>query len=130
MNRRIKDMITDMHWKIIKYLTDNYDNIILGKLSTKSIVSRKRNMRPMTKRIAMMMSFYKFVQRLKYKCERKGIKFQYIDEAYTSKLCCTCRAYNDIGDSKKYKCAMCGMEIDRDVNSATNIAMRGMKTGA
>jgi len=127
INKRMKNRITDMHWKVIKYLTDNYDNIILGKLSTKSIVSKKGNLHRMTKRIAMKMSFYEFVMKLKYKCERKKINFQYVSEAYTSKFCSGCGAYNDVGRSKYYKCEECGRELDRDVNAAKNIAMRGLR---
>jgi len=125
LNKKIESRVTDMHWKAINYLTNTYDNIILGKLSTKSIVRKGGNLSKMTKRVAMKMSFYKFTQRLKYMCERKGITLQIVDEAYTSKLCSNCGGYTDVEGSKEYKCNHCGILIDRDVNGAKNIAMRG-----
>jgi len=81
---------------------------------------------PMMKEVANAMSFYQFILRLKYKCQRKRINLQLIDECLTSKLCSGCGAYNDVKDSKIYKCETCGLKMDRDVNSAKNIAMRGL----
>jgi transposase len=63
--RKIQNQINDLHWKSINYLTTNYDEIILGKLSTSSIV--RKSMNSNTKRIAMMMRSYVFRERLKYK---------------------------------------------------------------
>ncbi len=125
INGRIQRRITDLHWKTIHYLTNNFDHIILGKLSTKSIVKKGSKLNDMTKRVAMCMSFYKFTERLKYKCQRKRMSYQLINEYLTSKLCSKCGEYNDVGDNKKYKCGRCRLYIDRDVNAAKNIAMRG-----
>jgi putative transposase len=36
---KIKNKVNDTHWKIINYLTNNYKTIIIGKWSTKSIIS-------------------------------------------------------------------------------------------
>ena len=46
----------------------------------------------------------------------------------TSKLCSKCGAYNDVKGSKVYECSECGLKIDRDVNGAKDISMRGFET--
>ncbi len=138
INGRIERRIDDLHWKTINYLITNFDHIILGNLSTKGIVKRnnengenlaiedqKKELNKMMKRVAMKMSFYKFKERLKYKCQRHKINLQLINEYLTSKLCSRCGEYNDVGSSKIYKCTSCKLCIDRDVNAAKNIALRG-----
>ena len=36
-NRKIKNITTELHWKTINYLTNNYKNILFGNLSVKEI---------------------------------------------------------------------------------------------
>lgn len=128
INRRIQNKVSDLHWKSIDYLTSNYDNIIIGNLSTKSIVNNNTSkLTAMTKRIALKMAFYQFLERLKYKCQSKNIHLQIVNEYLTSKLCSNCSAYNDVGSSKIYRCVHCGLIIDRDINGAINICMRGFE---
>ena len=126
INKRTKNRITDLHWKSINYLTSNYDNIIIGKLSTKSIVNKETSvLDSMTKRVALKMAFYQFLERLKFKCQSKNISLQVVNEYLTSKLCSMCSTYNNVEGSKIYKCSWCNLVIDRDVNGALNISMKG-----
>ena len=67
-------------------------------------------------------SWGKFVQYLTYKAESAGCKIVKIDPKNTTKQCSNC------GNIQKmplwirtYKCSSCGIEIDRDINSAINI---------
>jgi len=122
-------MVDDMHWKSINYLVNNYNNLLMGNMSTRSIVSNKHNnkLHPMTKRIAMLMKLYVFKQRLQYKCKLNKIGYKEIDEAYTSKCCSNCGLLNNkLGTLKKYKCQACNQKLDRDVNGAINILINGI----
>lgn len=123
---KITNLIDDMHWKIIKYLTDNYFEIMIGNLSTKEI-SKNENLNDMTKRLAYSMRLYVFKQRLKYKCYVLGKNYKEVSEAYTSKLCSRCGEYNDIKGSENYMCNFCDYKIDRDMNGAKNIMMMNIK---
>jgi IS605 OrfB family transposase len=115
---RIKNMTKDMHYKVSNYLTENYGNIIMGNLSTKSVGEGKGISR-MTKRIGNMISFDKFKNILKYKCVRKGVNYKEMDERYTSKCCGKCGNKKDnLGGNKIYKCERCGINMGRDINSA------------
>jgi hypothetical protein len=39
-HKKISNVIDDLHWKTINYLTNNYDNILIGNLSTLRVTSK------------------------------------------------------------------------------------------
>lgn len=128
INRKIRNLVREMHWKTIDYLINNYEKIIIGDLSAKKIVSKDGNLCSMTKRIAMSLSYYKFRQRLKYKCDVKGISYGMINEWMTSKMCSKCGEINwKLGSKKTFKCEGCELNIDRDINGARNINIKARK---
>ena len=125
--RKIGNLIDDLHWKTIKYLTDNYGNILIGNLSTKEIVKNQITnvLNSMTKRIALLMKLCQFKQRLAYKCTSRRVGYKEIDEAYTTKTCTNCAFKNDnIGGKKIINCQFCKLEIQRDFGGARNIMLR------
>ena len=90
---KIGNMMDDLHWKTIKYLTDHYNTIIVGNLSTKSIVQCEK-LSKITKRVAMLMKLYVFKERLKFKCSLKECQYKHINEQYTTKMCSYCGNIN------------------------------------
>lgn len=123
--RKIRNKIDDMHWKIIKDITTNYENIIIGDLSAKKIVSKKGNMTKSNKRFASALRIYQFRQRLEYKCKLEKRNYKLIPEGMTTKVCSKCKTINwDIGKKKIFYCKGCGMKIDRDVNSGRNMFIK------
>ena len=127
INRKIEHMTDDLHWKTIKYLTDNYKSIFLGDMSAKSIVSKTSKILSPNKKVACLRTkFYVFKQRLEYKCMATKTKFTYVDEMYTSKTCSLCGNYNDkLKGEKIYFCKNCNQKIDRDINGCRNIYFKG-----
>ena len=124
--RKIQNQINDLHWKSINYLTNNYDEIIIGKLSTSSVVRNSINKN--VKRVALLMRSYVFRERLKYKCSYKNKKLKIINESYTSKICSSCgHLKTEINKSKIYNCVNCKSIMDRDYNGAKNIFLLGIK---
>lgn len=125
--KRISNVVDDLHWKTINYLTNNFNNILIGNLSTKGIIKKKLNneLDANNKIVAQFMGLYKFKQRLKYKCLSKGIGYKEIDEAYTTMTCSNCAYKNDVGMKRHIKCAFCKLSIDRDFNAARNILLKG-----
>ena len=124
---KICNMVDDMHWKTIKYMTDNYERIQMGVMNTQSIVGNA-NLNKMVKRVLEKMKHYTFRQRLKYKCEAKRVQYAEVDEKYTSKLCPGCGTYNDQKDKEIYKCELgCGLIMDRDMVGSKNILLKEVK---
>jgi putative transposase len=125
--KKIGNLVDDMHWKTIKYLTDNFGNILIGNLSTKEIVKNRANnvLDRITKRLALLMGLSKFKQRLAYKCTIRKVGCGEVDEAYTTKTCTKCGFKNEtIGAKKVINCGFCKLKIDRDFNGARNIMLR------
>ena len=91
----------------IDYLTSSYKNIVIGKWSTKSIIRKDDSvLTSLTKRVAQNLSFYKFLQRLQYKCKIRENSLRIQDEWYTSKTCSMCGCKNEnLGGSKIFNIA-------------------------
>ena len=78
----------------------------------------------MTKRIMLQLSFYKFLQKLKYKCKQYRVFLSVVPEDLTTQLCSRCGNKKiDIDGAKQYNCNQCNLKIDRDINSCRNIYM-------
>lgn len=123
---KLKNKINDYHWKIINYMTQNYNHIIFGNFSTKNMGENKIG--KIIKRMGNNIRLYKFKEKLKYKCFLNGIKYKEIDEYCTSKCCSYCGNFKkDLGGNKIYECINCGKTINRDINGARNIYMKGIK---
>ena len=79
------------------------------------------------KRILLQYSFHQFKERLEYMCEIYKCKLILVNEALTTKSCSCCGSINDkVGKSEEYNCPNCSLKLDRDVNSARNILIKGM----
>ena len=126
-NKKIKNYINELHWKTINYLTKNYEIIFIGNMSSKKIISNENHLNKMTKRITQAYSFYKFKERLKYKCFTTNTKYKLVDESYTSKICSNCGSVNEeLGNKKIFNCSICKIVMDRDTNGSRNILLKGL----
>ncbi len=122
---KIKNIVKELQWKTVNYLTENYDKIIMGDISTQSIL-KNRKIDKMSKRYISSLNFYKFKQKLKYKCSIKNKQLKFLDESYTSKMCSSCGNLNNgQNKSKIFNCQSCGVILDRDNNGAKNIFILG-----
>jgi putative transposase len=123
--RKIVGLVDDLHWKAAKFLTDNYENILIGDFSAKGVSRKGGNLATSTKKVALSFSFYKFRERLQFKCRQTGRRMAVIDEHYTSKLCSMCGNYKkDLGSNEVYECDVCDVVMNRDINGARNIFFR------
>lgn len=126
-NKKINNVMDEIHWKSINYLTLNYSKILIGNMSTKRIINNENNLSPNMKKIANIIKLYEYRNRLKYKCNSRGVKFKCVDEKYTSKMCGMCgNIKEDLGSSKIYSCDQCGMKIGRDINGSRMIYIKSI----
>jgi len=68
--------------------------------------------------------------KIEYKAEAEGIPVNYVDPRNTSKTCSKCGSKNEIGEAKQYQCSNCGVELNRDLNAARNVAEKGASSPA
>src|SRR5207248_1807606 len=102
----LKHRIDDLHWKVIKFLTDNYQTIYLSDFRPSQII--KKLSTQMLKRILLAFRHYEFKRRLEEKCKERGIQLHIVNEAYTSKTCTRCGTLNQtLGMKKVFRCAHC-----------------------
>lgn len=69
--------------------------------------------------------FYEFRRQLEYKCSKYGIQLVVADRFYPSSKACSCCGFikSDLKlNDRVYKCNSCGLEMDRDLNAAENLA--------
>ena len=122
---KINNMVDEMHWKLINYLTRNFEEIMVGDMSVSEILENNtvgNSICPMSKRVLQRMKIYVFKNRLKSRCEGQRIKYEEVNEYYTSKTCSVCGTMNKalrLGE-KEYKCGnkKCRKRIHRDINGA------------
>ncbi len=108
--------------------------VVIGDLSQRQMVIKKkenetpkeRNKRRIRNRMVYNdWGLYGFVQMLTYKCLRFGKALHIINEHDTTKMCHVCKHKQDMPLWKRtYRCANCGLVMDRDENSAVNIYQR------
>lgn len=128
--RKLENQVNDLHWKTCKHLCENYNTIVIGKLSTKEAVKNKKEknrVMPITKRVLLHLRHYEFRKRLKCKCEEYGRNFVEIPEHQTSMKCSNCgNIKTDLGSNETYNCLSCGLIIDRAGNSAKNMLVKAI----
>jgi IS605 OrfB family transposase len=118
---RKKFLRDDLHWKTIAFLTETYDTIVLGDMSTQAIAKKIRDDR--VKDTLMGLSPYLFKTRLEWKCNILGRQFIYQDESYTTKTCTKC-GNQSIPQDRTFICSTCNTIFHRDVNAARNIWLK------
>ena len=61
---------------------------------------------------------------IEYKCKANGIQVIKADQHFAStQRCSSCGSIQKIGSRSKYKCPVCGMIRDRDLNAAINLSL-------
>ncbi len=123
--QRIKAMISDMHHKVSKWLSNRYDEVLLPSFNTSEMTSRQKRISSKTSRSMLTWAHYRFKQLLNYKMERTGGRVIDCTEYYTSKTCTQCGRINrNLTSQKTYHCPKCNLSQDRDVNAARNIYLK------
>ena len=105
------------------WLTDNYDTIVVGNYRPNKSSAPKKRMR---KKVLNESQIGKFRLILQYLCEKKGKQYIEVDEKGTTKKCCICddEEHKD-PDVREFTCKKCQKTINRDINSAINIGIKG-----
>ena len=63
-------------------------------------------------------------EQLRYKAGWAGREFVEVDPRFTSKVCHSCGNRTPQGEYRTYRCGVCGVVEDRDVNAAMNVLTR------
>lgn len=124
-NLKIRNLVDDLHWKTITYLTKNYNTVILPNFESQGMVNG--SLKKELNREIMLLRHYTFRERLKNKARTiKNMVIISVTEEYTTKTCGNCGMLNQtvkLGNSV-FNCSSCGLSFDRDYNGARNIFIK------
>ena len=127
MRQRITNLVDELHWQLVRWLTSNYRIILLPTFETHDLTQRAgRKIRSKTARMMLTFRHYEFKQRLKWKAWQRGALVLDVNEAYTSKTRSWDGAVNTkLGGAKAIRDDT-GFGMDRDVNGARGIFLRAL----
>lgn len=124
---RIACIRHDALHKLTTHLTDNFASIAIEDLNVKGMMSNNR----FAGSIADM-GFREFRRQLEYKAELRNNHVEIVSRWFpSSKRCSDCGAIKEdlkLAD-RTFECNSCGLEIDRDLNSAINLFSTVSSTG-
>jgi putative transposase len=115
--RKIANQRRDWHWKLATYFCRKFDVIATETLNLDG-------MKRLWGRKVSDLSFYQFLEILKYKCIKQGRELRQVGQwTATTKPCSDCGYDNEklsLND-RQWTCPECGSDHDRDINAAINI---------
>lgn len=125
---KIKLIYRKLHFIRLNHIHQTTSYIV--KQLPKGVVIEDLNVRGMMKnkhlaKHVQNSMFYEFRRQLGYKCLEYGIQLVIADRFYPSSRACSCCGFikSDLKlNDRVYKCNSCGLEIDRDLNAAENLA--------
>ena len=72
-------------------------------------------------------SFYELQRQIEYKARWLGLPVNYVNASGTSTKCAVCGSRLVPEEHRKMSCTICKSSVDRDVNAARNILLRGTR---
>ncbi len=132
MRQHVRNLVDEVHRKTALWLVKTFDAIIIPPFNSGEMGKKTRHRKIGSRTVRGMMTWAhaRFRERLLSKAEEYGKKVFLVSEAYTSKTCSACGWINPkLGGKKVFSCRQCGLRIDRDVNGARGIFLRGMLDG-
>ncbi|MDE0683732.1 MAG: RNA-guided endonuclease TnpB family protein [Candidatus Poribacteria bacterium] len=120
--RKISNQRKDFHWQLASKLCKKFDTIVIETLNLDG-------MKRLWGRKVSDLSFYQFVEILRYKCRKHKRLLKEIDQwRATTKPCSDCGFHNETLTLKdrQWTCPECGSHHDRDINAAINILRAGI----
>jgi len=120
----VKNLVTEMHRKVAKWLCENYTHVFLPKLNFHKMTSLNRKSKEKLASLSHCRMFDTIQNKTR---EHPWCHLLEVNEAFTTKTCCRCGNQNsNVGNSDVYRCIdpNCGLVIGRDSNAAVNILLR------
>ncbi|MBI2529597.1 MAG: IS200/IS605 family element transposase accessory protein TnpB [Candidatus Diapherotrites archaeon] len=121
---KVENQRNDFMHKLSTKIVSKNKLICIEGLNIKEMISKKKN-RFWNMRNFLDCSWAKFASMLKHKAESAGAEVIEVNPKNTSRMCSSCGAMQDIPLSQRTYSCDCGLEIERDVNSAKNILALG-----
>lgn len=123
---KIKNLQQELHRKTSRFLCENYNNILIPKLTKCNdiISSKKRKINSKSVRSMVVLGHCKFVELLKTKAsEYTNVNVEVVTEEFTSQTCLRCKERTKTS-KETFACKKCSFSCDRDVLGSINILLK------
>jgi len=121
-DEQIANTRNDFGWKLCRQLIEKYGAIYIENLNVKGMVKNHYLAGAITD-----VSWSDFTNKLSFKAESAGGKVVKVNPKNTSQKCSRCEEIvKKTLAVRIHKCPHCGLEIDRDINAAQNILIKGI----
>jgi len=121
---KISNQKNDFFHKLTTEIVKNNSLICLEDLNIQNMIDNKDKIK--NKRNTLASSWGMFVNMLKMKVSSTTSKIVFVEPKNTTKECSKCGELKEMPLSmRKYVCSKCGLELNRDYNSALNILKKG-----
>ena len=120
-----KRFVHDQNHCISKKLANTDEDVSIYVLEDLSSMNMKRLKGKSNKTMRKWLSAWSYSDlefKLIYKCQRNGIRVEFVDARYTSQKCSVCKTIDKASrKGNRYVCRHCGNSMHADVNAAINI---------
>ena len=122
---REKRFVHDQNHCISKKLANTDEDVsvyVLEDLSSMNMLRLKGKSNKTMRKWLSNWSYSDLEFKLSYKCQRNGIRVEFVDARYTSQKCSVCKTIDKASrKGNRYTCRHCGSSMHADVNAAINI---------
>ena len=120
-----KRFVHDQNHCISKKLANTDEDVSIYVLEDLSSMNMKRLKGKSNKTMRKWLSNWSYSdleEKLIYKCQRNGIRVEFVDARYTSQKCSVCKTIDKASrKGNRYVCRHCGNSMHADKNAAINI---------
>ena len=120
-----KRFVHDQNHCISKKLANPDEDVsvyVLEDLSSMNMLRLKGKSNRTMRKWLSNWSYSDLEFKLSYKCQRNGIRVEFVDARYTSQKCSVCKTIDKASrKGNRYTCRHCGISIHADTNAAINI---------
>lgn len=117
-----KNQIKTALYTIAHKICDEYDSIVIGDYVPTPDLAKYSTM---ARAMLNQSPIGQFRSVLHHVCEKRGCKFEIVDEAYTTMTCSMCgHMEHHTPEEREFVCPCCKTKIYRDINSAINIGVK------
>ena len=120
-----KRFVQDQNHCISKELADSDGDVsvyVLEDLSSMNMLRLKGKSNKTMRKWLSSWSYSDLESKLSYKCQRNGIRVEFVDARYTSQKCSVCKTIDRASrKGNRYTCRHCGNNMHADTNAAINI---------
>ena len=120
--RRLKAISNHCISKKLANTDEDVSVYVLEDLSSMNMLRLKGKSNKTMRKWLSNWSYSDLEAKLSYKCQRNGIRVEFVDARYTSQKCSVCKTIDKASrKGNRYVCRHCGSIMHADVNAAINI---------